>query len=1048
MKRYQLEMIKILTLNIRSIFKKIYELNNLFRKYNIDFALLQETHHKNKLPKIFGYKNIGIPRNSNGGGVAIYSKQHYTISPIYSITDNELTKIECVGQIVSIGKLRLKMFSIYIPPTTPICEMEFLNKLDLENTIICGDFNSHSPGWSQGIPNSRGKFLQNLISETSEILNRSKTPTCLTLNKQPSTPDLVLLGKNLVFIEAVNCLIGNDINSDHLPIITEIKPKKVVSTNKTIYPLKNLNINKYQTLLNKLRLNHFCKTPLKSPKTYDEFVNSIITCWKTCCKAITITNIQKINGQPWFNEEIKLNIKLRNKARKQLSIKPSLHNLKFFKKLKTLVKNLIKNAKCKFWEKFSTKKDLNELNKLVRNTKRIRIEQEIQKDNKPIEMNSDIASKFGNLMQSFENTNNQRTRISKFKNKFDNEILVKLDEKPSKCELIEIVNTLNVKKANGIDEISNAMIKLGGEPMIKLLRFFFTLFLSTGQFPSGWKKCNVILIPKSNEKILQLADLRPIALLSNISKVFEKLILLRIKKLDLVPSITSENQTGFKSNKGTDWNMSILKDKIQQSRTDKQASIILFIDISKAYDTINRSALLKKLMSKLNGSKTFEYLKWFLGKRAYRFQYKDGKSNEINLKLGLPQGSALSPLLFNVYTESLTKSKNVFGFADDLILIGDCNTQENLKKFKKNLKKLTGRIRKLGLNVNPKKTKMMIVGNIKPPIIRINKKIIENVSSFKYLGVWFDSNNTFDTQTKSIISKTNRRAGQLKFMLHKINGCSTQCRLTIYKTHIRPLLEYGSNIWSSISKEKKAKLESVQHKILCSITGTHWRTAKKDILLDCKMQSLECRRDIFFVSRWKKSLSNSQNLPKSEKSDKKKDNMNRRFYKLCEFYNIDSNSILKELKPSFKVKISEYWYKKMESEETRDSNDSKLTVEVIRKTLLLKRKLEESELEKGTPRKIICSINQARYGTLPLNYFLNKIGGSKNKKCKAHNCSADETRIHFLFYCTLYEHTRKKLFRSKKVKNKAKQIEILTETKWRSKVAKFIKEATAIRKDQ
>lgn len=162
-----------------------------------------------------------------------------------------------------------------------------------------------------------------------------------------------------------------------------------------------------------------------------------------------------------------------------------------------------------------------------------------------------------------------------------------------------------------------------------------------------------------------------------------------------------------------------------------------------------------------------------------------------------------------MYSESITSIKTIFGYAYDLILISKCDSTKEINNIKKVDKKLTRTIKHLNLDINRDKTKYMIFGSDKKLELKINGKNIERVKSFMYLGVWFDENNTFNTNTKEIIKKTNRRSGTLRFLLNKISGTSSQIGLNIYKRHLRPLLEYASNIVSYILRDKGKKLESL-----------------------------------------------------------------------------------------------------------------------------------------------------------------------------------------------------------------------------------------------
>lgn len=235
-------MIKVISVNIRSIKKNIDELSDLMKSEDKDFAFVQEPFHKSKLPKSPGYKSIGISRNTHGGGIAIYSRSYIRTIPIYNIFSNENSKIEGIGQTTYIDKHKINMYCIYIPPTVNTDEMEVLNKIDWDNSLICGDFNSHSKIWSLGKPNTKGKCLEKIRQKKVDIINSEKIPTLLSASKTQSTPDLAMIGKNVKWTKIIKCQLLKYIGSDHLPIIFKLS-KTIIINKKYIYTLKNISTN-------------------------------------------------------------------------------------------------------------------------------------------------------------------------------------------------------------------------------------------------------------------------------------------------------------------------------------------------------------------------------------------------------------------------------------------------------------------------------------------------------------------------------------------------------------------------------------------------------------------------------------------------------------------------------------------------------------------------------------------------------------------------------------------------------------------------------------
>lgn len=1024
------------------------ELQIFIFKYNFDFIMLQETfHEKEKIPLINGYKSIGISRKKGAGGVIIYYNKRIKIIPIYSICNDEITNLEIIGLTTKIADRDYNLYNVYVPPSAKNSDLEILYKLETENTIIGGDFNAHSEKWSLLKQNSRGLFMENFVKNRYNILNKDKIATCYQTNKNPSTPDLIITDQYMATNNRFTCEVANSsLGSDHKPLICTFETEKTKPNVIIRYSTKNLDISEYTKSLNIFRLKHFSKKKTSWEGTYESFVSIVKYSWEQSCKPTIITSNKHPKPSPWFNQELRQILKNKNRARKNLNVKPSMKNKKKYQEAKLFAKQSVLEAKNKFWKTIGQQRTPDTINRLLRNSRNNYPEQEVQNNGTRLMSYSQISNDFAKSLQSI--TKKVKTKLTKPKTEIYQSQQRILDDNPTRDEIACIIKKMNVKKANGTDKISNSMLKFGGDPIIKMLCHLFKKFWNTQKYPNEWNLGNMILIPKSKAKIIGLSDLRPISLLSNISKIFEKLILQRLIKTNLANTLTSRQQTGFKNGKSTDWNLAILADKIHNARTKNKTISIVFLDLTKAYDMVNRPALSKKLTKFFEKSKIMSYLNFFLNKRMYTITYKNITSKEFELKLGLPQGSALSPLLFNIYSENITNMKNVYGYADDLIFIHKTNNHNDRTAMKTNLKKLIRLIKQTGLEINTSKTKVLTIGNSHKTNLKIDGKKIENVDNFKYLGVWFDKNNSFNTNTISIINKTNKKAGAIRYLFSRISGCSSETGIEIYKSHIRPLMEYGSAVWSEISKYNSKKLESIQHKILCWIIGTHPRAAIKDVLKLAQINDLKTRREIQLISRWIKSLTECEHIDIfNHKTDKSKVSLSEKVKIIIKKYRLDQNSLKYENLTNIKTKMLNYWKERSEEDEYRISNEAKLTVEILKSKLIGIKRKGTAEKYINISRKKQCLMNQARLGTIPLNYFRSRTTKQTKIDCTNLECKAKESRIHFLFYCPLYSQLRKQYLGSNKVKNKRRQINILSNVYMEYSLMNFMNKAMKIREN-
>lgn len=249
-------------------------------------------------------------------------------------------------------------------------------------------------------------------------------------------------------------------------------------------------------------------------------------------------------------------------------------------------------------------------------------------------------------------------------------------ENISAIELIKIINSLNNSNSCGIDSISNALLKRIAYNISDVLAYLFNLSVISGVFPSELKSAVVIPLFKKDDR-LNKQNYRPISLLPNIAKVFEKAIKSRILNFLIKNSYFSSKQFGFREGISTEDALLDFYTFLHKSLDDKMFCAALFVDITKAFDMVDHEILLKKLYNIGFRGTIFKWLSSYLKDRSQRVKIGDSLSESIKIKFGVPQGSVLGPIFFLIYINSIF-SQNLRGrvtaFADDLGLSYNTST--------------------------------------------------------------------------------------------------------------------------------------------------------------------------------------------------------------------------------------------------------------------------------------------------------------------------------------------------------------------------------------
>ena len=273
-------------------------------------------------------------------------------------------------------------------------------------------------------------------------------------------------------------------------------------------------------------------------------------------------------------------------------------------------------------------------------------------------------------------------------------------------EIIKILKSCKAKKSTGDDGISMILLKQLSESCSVPLAMIINMSLEQGIVPDAMKLARVIPIHKSKSK-QEFNNYRPISLLSSISKVLEKVVHNRLYSFLTKHNLLYCRQYGFRPKRSTIDAITEFTADVLPSLDSKKKCLSVYLDLSKAFDTINHDILLRKLQYYGVRGTTLAWFRSYLDQRRQYVSYLGTQSNTMVMSFGVPQGSVLGPLLFILYSNdtpnSLIHCKTIL-FADDTtVYIAGDNQQALYDQVNTDLKNLTDWFRANQLSVNPSK---------------------------------------------------------------------------------------------------------------------------------------------------------------------------------------------------------------------------------------------------------------------------------------------------------------------------------------------------------
>lgn len=838
--RFSRTSLKAIHLNTRSVKNKMESLEEFFCEFSFPFSviMLSETWSTgtNDVFRMPDYDTYYLNRvDCRGGGVALLLPTNTEIEMFdtYSVIspDYEILTLRCSNVVFSV---------CYRPPKGNVAAFlnfynEFVTFIATNNyTLIAGgDFNI-----DMGNRNHVTSELDSILFSNG-FRNVINVPTRVTSASQ-SILDLFITNSLVSKFEAgvVSCSV-----SDHLPVFLCIDRIGEETNRREIIKYQHITDTALEAFRNAVAQVDWSDIMwLNNPNdAYNQFIDVFKQVYSSHFPTKTCKKMRKIR-KPWITRELRQQMKTKDKMYRTFLKTRTSEDLKNFKKYRNKLTAKLRSARAEFYSNiFDVKKGRHDvvwakLNALLRRNQ-LNTSPRNLKVNETVLSGMDLANAFNTFFTTMTSSGSNNDAYQYLQSQNIHSVFL---EPVSAEEVISVVVNLSNSTSRDIDDIQIRPVKYVVDIIAPVLVHIFNSSLSAAVFPVKLQTAKVSVLYKKGDRN-DLGNYRPVSILPIFSKPFEKILHSRLSKFITKHNLLIPNQFAFCKNKSTELALLEQKEYILTQFESKNIVIGVFIDYSKAFDLINHDLLLMKLECYGIRGHAALLIKSYLSSRQQVVSIGNAFSNVRPLVSGVPQGSILGPLLFNMYINdiiSISSSAKFVIYADDTsIFFSGQNLNELIHTCNNTMKLLERWSQANYMRVNETKTKAVIFRpkNKQLPVhdvITLNSRPIEIVDSFKCLGVVFSASMTWENHVNNVIAKLAQITGvvgRVRYLLPK------STKLLLYNTLFYSHLNYCHLVWGTTTSSCLNRLFLLQKKFLRHVYNVPYISPSSALFLQARV---------------------------------------------------------------------------------------------------------------------------------------------------------------------------------------------------------------------
>lgn len=818
--------LRLIQINIRGMnnFEKFDSLRMFIKGLNcdIDVIVIGETWVKQERSKFYcipGYKSIFSCRNNASGGLGIFVKETMRFNTLTNTTERGFHHIAIK---LHTGYTPITLHSMYRPPDFDFNFFaNYLENIVATNTpdstmLLVGDMNIAI--------NSQNRETQK-YSDLLSSYNMMVTNSNVTRPSSNNILDHVVCNTELmnrVTNFTIDCAF-----SDHSFILTDLnirigRSKRRLTKTRTNFQAVDADFRSF--------LENFDFSLLAPSERLASITGKYRDTVQRYSTTYSVDVMLKKDVCPWMNLDIWKLSKMRDNLLKRKKRFPTdQHTIELLQHVNRKLIISKRNAKRSYYQRmFSTTNHRalwRNINELISEKKQDLTTPSLVVNQTELTEPSEVANIFNEYFSSVGRNLANRLTSNGDVNCFNT---MRMSEysmfmfPASSDEVQGIITSLDVNKATGCDGFPISALKKYSHQLSPLLSDCFNICLSTGVYPDCLKQALVYPVFKSDDPKIP-TNYRPISVLPSLNKVFEKMIVNRLNNFFASSGYLYQHQFGFRTGSSSETAVVELVDEISSSLDQRHLAGTVFLDLSKAFDSIDHNMLLNKLDYCGVRGLANQLIRSYLSNRYQQVVINETRSNARPIEYGVPQGSNLGPLLFLVFVNDLP-NLNLYGkprlFADDTVLsYSSVSVERIVHLMKVDLERINRYLENNLLALNLKKTKMMIFRHSNAnmftvPQLCVDGQVIDEVSTYKYLGIFLDNKLRWDVHIRQIISQNAALCGILRKLAYSV---PQHVLMKIYHAFIHSRYQYGITVWGSCCKTFLKELQVQQNRCLKGI---------------------------------------------------------------------------------------------------------------------------------------------------------------------------------------------------------------------------------------